>query len=52
VWVALFVALALRKRSPRLALHSLVTWWVMTAGTVVGYVRGGVAAPAPVREVA
>jgi glycosyl transferase family 2 len=52
VWVALFVALALRKRSPRLALHSLVTWWVMTAGTVVGYVRGGVPAPAPVREVA
>jgi len=25
---------------------------VMAAGTVVGYVRGGVAAPAPVREVA
>ena len=52
VWLALFVALALKKRSPRLALHSLVTWTVMAAGTVVGYVRGGVAAPAPVREVA
>jgi hypothetical protein len=52
VWLALFVVLALRKRSARLALHSLVTWTVMAAGTVVGYVRGGVAAPVPVREVA
>jgi GT2 family glycosyltransferase len=51
-WLALFAVLALRKRSPFLALHSLVTWTVMAAGTVVGYVRGGVAAPAPVREVA
>ena len=52
VWLALFVALAFKKRSPRLALHSLVTWTVMAAGTVVGYVRGGVASPTPVREVA
>jgi GT2 family glycosyltransferase len=52
VWLALFVVLALRKRSARLALHSLVTWTVMAAGTVVGYVRGGVAGPVPVREVA
>ena len=52
VWLALFALLALRKKSPRLALHSLVTWTVMAAGTVVGFVRGGVAAPAPVREVA
>jgi glycosyltransferase involved in cell wall biosynthesis len=51
-WASLFVLLALKKRSARLALHSLVTWTVMTAGTVVGFVRGGVAAPAPVREVA
>jgi len=52
VWLALFALLAVRKKSPRLALHSLVTWTVMAAGTVVGFVRGGVAAPAPVREVA
>lgn len=51
-WLALLLLLTLRKRSARLALHSLVTWTVMAAGTVVGYVRGGVAAPAPVREVA
>ena len=51
-WLALFALLAVRKRSPRLALHSLVTWTVMAAGTVVGFVRGGVAAPLPVREVA
>jgi glycosyltransferase involved in cell wall biosynthesis len=52
IWLALFALLAARKRSSRLALHSLVTWSVMAAGTVVGFVRGGVAAPAPVREVA
>ena len=51
-WLALFLLMSFRKRNPLLALHSLVTWTVMAAGTVVGYVRGGVAAPAPVREVA
>ena len=50
--LALLVLLALKKHSPRLALHSLLTWTVMAAGTVVGFVRGGVAPPAPVREVA
>jgi len=48
----LLALLALRKRSPRLALHSLVTWTVMAAGTVVGFVRGGVASPATMQEVA
>jgi hypothetical protein len=43
--------MTLRKRSARLALHSLVTWTVMAAGTVVGFVRGGTPPPA-VREVA
>jgi len=52
VWAVLFALLALRKRSARLALHSLVTWSVMAAGLLVGFVRGGVPAPAPVREVA
>lgn len=48
---ALFVLMTLRKRSARLALHSLVTWTVMAAGTVTGFVRGP--APAvPVREAA
>jgi len=51
-WLAMFLLVTVKKRSARLALHSLVTWTVMAAGTVVGYVRGGVAAPAPVREVA
>ena len=50
--LALLVVLAARKKSARLALHSLLTWTVMAAGTLVGLVRGGVAAPAPVREVA
>jgi glycosyltransferase involved in cell wall biosynthesis len=52
VWLALFVLLALRKRSARLALHSLVTWTVMAAGLAVGLVRGGEAATVDVREVA
>jgi glycosyltransferase involved in cell wall biosynthesis len=38
-----WLGMTLRKRSPRLALHSLVTWSVMAAGLVVGFVRGGVA---------
>jgi len=49
---ALWLAMALRKRSPRLALHSLVTWSVMAAGTVVGFVRGGTPPPAAVQEAA
>lgn len=48
--LALLVLMTFRKRSARLALHSLTTWTVMAAGTLVGLVRGGVAAPAPVRE--
>ena len=51
-WLALLALMAFKKRSARLALHSLVTWSVMSVGTMVGFVRGGVAAPAPVREVA
>lgn len=49
---AVLLVMALRKRSLRLALHSLVTWAVMAAGTVVGFVRGGAAPPSPVREAA
>ena len=45
VWFALavvaFVALAVRKRSPRLALHALLMWTVNTAGMVAGFVQGG-----------
>jgi GT2 family glycosyltransferase len=51
-WLLAFVLLVLRKRSLRLALHSLVTWSVMTAGMLVGFVRGGPDAAASVREVA
>lgn len=43
--LALLALMALRKRSPRLALHSLLTWTVNAAGMVVGLVLGG--APAP-----
>ncbi len=50
--VALFALMTLRKRDARLALHSLTTWTVMAAGTVVGFVRGGLPAPAPVEEAA
>ena len=50
--VALFLLLALRKRSARLALHSLLTWNVMAAGTALGFVQGGAPGLAPVREVA
>jgi hypothetical protein len=45
VLLALFALMAVRKRSARLALHSLLTWTVNAAGMVVGFVRGG--APAP-----
>lgn len=49
---ALLALMTFKKRSPRLALHALVTWTVMAAGLVVGFVRGGVPGPAPVREAA
>ena len=49
---ALLALMTLRKASPRLALHSLLTWTVMAAGTVVGFARGGSPEPAPVREAA
>ena len=41
----LLAVMAARKRSPRLALHSLLTWTVNAAGMAVGFVRGG--APPP-----
>jgi glycosyltransferase involved in cell wall biosynthesis len=44
--LALLALMTLRKRSVRLALHSLLTWTVNAAGLVVGFVRGGVPAPA------
>ena len=50
--LALFALMGLRKRSARLAVHSLVTWSVMAAGTVVGFARGGTPPPAAVREAA
>lgn len=50
--LALLALMTVRKGSPRLALHSLATWTVMAAGMVVGFVRGGAAAPAAVREAA
>lgn len=37
--LTVFAALAVRKRSLRLALHSLLMWSVNTAGMVVGFVR-------------
>lgn len=48
----LFAAMTVRKRSARLALHSLLTWTLNAAGLVVGFVRGGVAAPDAAREAA
>ena len=45
--LALLALLTLRKRSARLALHSLLTWTVNAAGLVVGFVRGGAPAPPP-----
>jgi hypothetical protein len=50
--LALLAVMTLRKRSVRLAVHSLATWSVMAAGLVVGFLRGGAAAAAPVREAA
>lgn len=41
-WLVLFGLMAARKRSARLALHSLLTWTVNAAGMVVGFVQGGV----------
>lgn len=48
----LFALMTLRKRSPRLALHSLLTWAFNAAGMVVGFVRGGVPQPVAVRSTA
>ena len=50
--VALLALMTFRKRSVRLALHSLVTWSVMAAGTLVGFARGGATAGESVREAA
>ena len=50
--VALLAFMTLRKRSLRLAAHSVLTWTVMAAGLLVGFVRGGAPAPVPVREAA
>ena len=50
--LGLFALMTARKASPRLALHSLVTWTVMAAGTVVGFARGGAPERAPAREAA
>jgi len=54
-WLALaaavFLALSVRKRSPRLALHSLLTWTVNMAGMVVGFVQGGAPRPRVVGSV-
>jgi hypothetical protein len=46
--LAVFALMTARKRSARLALHSLLTWTVHAAGLVVGFVRGG----APLQSVA
>lgn len=45
--LGVLVLMALRKRSAKLALHSLLTWTVNAAGLVVGFVRGLPPAPAP-----
>jgi glycosyltransferase involved in cell wall biosynthesis len=50
--LGLLAVMTARKASPRLALHSFVTWTVMAAGTLVGFARGGSPAPAPAREIA
>jgi hypothetical protein len=49
---ALLAWMTLRKRSLKLATHSLLTWTVMAGGTLVGFVQGGAPAPVPVREAA
>lgn len=43
--LALLALMTLRKRSARLALHSLLTWTVNAAGMVVGFALGGPPAP-------
>ncbi|MFN8587767.1 MAG: glycosyltransferase [Candidatus Eisenbacteria bacterium] len=43
---ALFAFMTVRKRDPRLAAHSLLTWTVNAAGMVVGFARGGARADA------
>ncbi len=39
--LVLFALMTLRKKSARLALHSLLTWTVNAAGMVVGFAQGG-----------
>lgn len=48
--LAVFALMLVRKRSAKLALHSLLTWTVNAAGLVVGFVRGGAPAPLAGRE--
>lgn len=45
--VALFALMTVRKRSARLALHSLLTWTVNAAGMVAGFARGGATPQGP-----
>ena len=47
--LSLFAVMTVRKRSARLALHSILTWSLNAAGLVMGFVRGGVR-PAPREE--
>ncbi|MCC6349770.1 MAG: glycosyltransferase [Candidatus Eisenbacteria bacterium] len=44
--LGLLLLMTLRKRSARLAVHSLLTWSVNAAGLVVGFVRGAERVPA------
>ncbi|HTR97556.1 MAG TPA: glycosyltransferase [Candidatus Acidoferrales bacterium] len=44
--LAVLAVMSARKRSAALALHSIATWSVNAAGMIVGFVRGGVPAPA------
>ncbi len=50
--LALLALMTVRKASPRLAVHSLLTWTVMAAGTAVGFALGGAPPPSPTREAA
>src|SRR5262249_10728950 len=55
VWViawSMLLVFMIRRKGGRLAAHSFITWHVMAAGLVVGFVRGGVAAPPAAPEAA
>ncbi len=43
--LGVFAVMWARTRSPRLALHSMLTWTVIAIGMVVGFVRGGARVP-------